>query len=262
MWRTRCSSDKCVRSHRAHPPALKSILDALHLFQGALDERVRKWSIVKAWRKLFAVRIGPLQELDELLALGVVLLVSVHEQPRRAGYRVGLLAGGIHHGEPEVVGNRGGREGLGDRLDGRGHVVARGVPQAGVAQVVLLRVGQLGVAYRAGHLLHLARDALVALAAYADRPAHGGSLPDLFLPGGAHLAQIVREYVGGAAPVRAVDNDDVQVGQFGVRVLAGDGRVIPLRYLGKEDLGYGLAVELDHRFAGEVVGDHVGAGDR
>src|ERR1019366_3156266 len=68
--------------------------------------------------------------------------------------------------------------------------------------------------------------------------------------------------VGGAAPVRAVDNDDVQVGQFGVRVLAGDGRVIPLCYLGKEDLGYGLAVDLDRRSAGEVVGHHVGAGAR
>src|SRR5262249_4591000 len=113
---------------------------------------------------------------------------------------------------------------------------------------------ELDVAERARLLLHLARDALVPLAAESDRPVHGRAAADLLVPLGADLREIVHPNVRRAASVRPVNHDDRLTRQRHAGVERGDLRVVPLGDLAQEDVREHLARELELRRIRQIVG--------
>ena len=85
-----------------------------------------------------------------------------------------------------------------------------------------------------------------------DRPGLGG----LVRPGlGSGRVQVVGEVLGGAGLIRAVHHGDVRVRQIGIRVLLGDGRIVPGGDLAGEDARDGLGVEVQGVDALEVEAD-------
>src|ERR1700683_3844567 len=67
-----------VRGSSPRPPSFAvSILDLLHPLDGALADLVGQRGVIEAGSELFAVRIRPLQELHELFALVMVLLLRI-----------------------------------------------------------------------------------------------------------------------------------------------------------------------------------------
>src|SRR5205807_9264622 len=204
---------------------------------------------------LLPVRRRPVEEIHDGLALRLVGLLLVDEEPREAGDRVGLLAGCVRQRHAEVRRHvAGGARGRRRRaLDGGHDELARLVPDRPDGELVLDRVRQLHVAERARRALDLAGDALVAFAAQTDRPLDRRPAPDLLLPLVAHLGEIVREDIGRAAPVRPVHDDDrvPRQGHPGVGGL--DSRRIPLLDLPEEDVGQDVRREAQRRVARQVV---------
>src|SRR5690606_11145791 len=106
-----------------------------------------------------------------------------------------------------------------------------------------------------GDGLHHARGALGALAAELGRPAldraHGPV-------GGRRCGEILGEVAGRARLVGGVHGGDVQIRQRRVRVLAGDGGIVPLGDRAVEDLRDGGRVEVQGVYAVEVEDDRDG----
>src|SRR5205823_4224847 len=101
------------------------------------------------------------------------------------------------------------------------------VLDVGEREAVLQRVGLLDVADRALGLLYRGGDAVVALGAGAGRPLDVLVDARAAVPRGRVVGEELREALGRARRVRAVDDRDLRVGQLEARVLAGDLRVVP-----------------------------------
>ena len=129
---------------------------------------------------LRAVRVAPVEEREHRLGAGGVRLLLLHQDERRAGdgprVRARLVDEDQVHARqaalPVGVGGRGG-EGVEARRDERAVLVL----ELGGRHAGLLGVGVLDVADGAVELLHARGDALVALAADADRPRISLSAP-------------------------------------------------------------------------------------
>ena len=193
--------------------------------------------VVEILGHVFALGFRPFQELDQLLALGRILLLLIDEQPGGARDRVRVLARRIRHRETKVgrdVGSREcGRDGFQRRLD----EITRRIFQIGIRHLVLQGVDQLDVADRIGSLFDLSGDAFVAFATEAGRPAHRGVVADLRFPFRADLAQVIGEDVGRAAAVGAMHHDDVCIGQVHAGIHRRDLRVVPFRDLAQVNVG-------------------------
>src|SRR3954451_877222 len=201
--------------------------------------------------------------------LGLVLLypglahVLPDEQERDGADRVRLVAVGVDRAEAQVSGRRDAGRGRRRRLQRRLDVVAGLVLDRRGRELVLQRVGLLDIADRALRLLHAAGDAVVALRAGAGRPLDRLVGARAALPRGRVVRQERREVRGRARLVRPVADGDRVARQLHAGVLAGDLGVVPLLDLAEEDVGDGLAVELEALVdAVDVVGDGDRAEDR
>src|SRR5207245_9365697 len=95
---------------------------------------------------------------------------------------------------------------------GRVNPVSRAVAYRAELYLVGRRIGQLDVPDRARCLAHGGRNAFAAPAAETDGPVHRRALPNLLLPLGAHLGQVVGERERRARAFGAMDDDDVRRG--------------------------------------------------
>src|SRR5205823_4850968 len=113
---------------------------------------------------------------------------------------------------------------------------------------------------RALLLLDRPGHAVVALRAGTGRPLHGLVRADLRLPLRAVRRQERGEALGRSGLVRSVDDRDRLRRELHARVKACDLRRVPRLHLPEEDVGDGLAVELEPGLdAREVVRDRDGA---
>ena len=99
------------------------------------------------------------------------------------------------------------RRGL-ECFHGRGDEGAGLVLKLHGGQVVLAGVGVFVIADAAARVVDRGGDAVVALGAGADRPAHAGVRTDLALPARADRREVGREHKGRARPVRAIHRRD------------------------------------------------------
>src|ERR687886_401229 len=231
----------------------------------ALDLIVQR-CVLQLRRDLLARAEGVVEPV--LHELGLVLLhpglahVLPDEQERDGADRVRVRALRVDRAEAQVVRRARVRAGGGGRLERRLDVLAVGVLDRGGGELVLQGVGLLDVADRALGLLHAAGDAVIALRAGAGRPLDLLVDARAALPGRRVVGEELREVLRRARRVRAVAHRDVVARQLHAGVLARDLRVVPLLDLAEEDVGRGLAVELEALLdAVEVVGDRHGAED-
>src|SRR5690606_23049537 len=110
----------------------------------------------------------------------------------------------------------------GDRSNLRSDVLSRLVLDGCVREVVLSRVSELDVANRPRGTLDLSSDALVAFGAETRRPFHGFADSDRLFPIAAHADEVVGEDCSCPAPIRAVDDGDVLVGEADPLVAGGN----------------------------------------
>ena len=130
------------------------------------------------------------------------------------------------------------------------------VLELGVRQLVFLGECPLDVANCALDALDVGGDALIALAADADRPFHGGAGTDLAFEVRTDLRQVIGEQEGCAGAVGAVHDGDFRIRQIDARIEGGNFRRIPLGDLAEVDVGgdrpgqlhlaRGDAVDVDH----------------
>src|SRR3954451_24894651 len=238
-------------------------LQAVDLGLGLLLDRPGERRVLQLLRRVLALAqrvVQPRLDLRRRVLRDAGLAhVLVDEQERAGGDRVGLGAWRVDRAEPQVAGDldplAGGRGGL----ERRGDVVAGLVLDVRGREVVRERVRLLDVADAAVVLLDAGRDAVVALGARAGRPLDGLVDAGAALPLGRVVRQEGREELRGARLIRAVAHRDRLVGQPRARVGRGDGRVVPLLDVAEEDVGDGLAVELEILVdALDVVGDRDG----
>src|SRR4029079_7389990 len=114
-------------------------------------------------------------------------------------------------------------------------------------------VGIFDIADRVGDLLHIASDALVALAADTDRPVDRVAFARPGLPRGADLPQIVGEIEAGARAVGTMDHRDIRIGKLNASVDRANRRVVPLLDLAGINIGKQRAGKL--QLAGHNSGD-------
>src|SRR5580700_10004571 len=79
-----------------------SIFDLIDPSEHPLNHAVRKRGVVELGSDFLPFRISPLEELNQLLALVVVLLLRVDEQPGRGRYRISVRTRRIRHRKTEV----------------------------------------------------------------------------------------------------------------------------------------------------------------
>src|SRR5437763_4898018 len=103
--------------------------------------------------------------------------------------------------------------------------------------MVLHDVGIFDIADGVWDLLHIASDALIALAADAGGPVHRLALARTALPCRADLAQIMREVEGRARAIRAMDYGNIRRWKRYSRIDARDRRIAPLRHTTGKDIG-------------------------
>src|SRR3954453_4610628 len=224
-------------------------LEAVHLLlRGALD-RARERRVLQLLRRVLAVRQRVVE--PRLHARGLVLRdaglahVLVDEQERARGDRVGLVAGRVDGAEAQVGRHLEAVAGRRGRLERRGDEVAGLVLEVGGVELVGQRVRLLDVADRAVVLLHAGRDAVVALGAGARRPLDRLVRPGAALPLRRVVVQERREQLGRPRLVRAVADGDRLARELHAGVRLGDRGVVPVLDLPEEDVGDGLAVELE-----------------
>src|SRR5438270_5833946 len=82
-------------------------LDLVYSLQHAITQRVRQRSIGQLFRHRLASGQCPFQKLDQLLALGRILLLFINQQPCRTGDWIRILARGVRDGKAKVVWNLG-----------------------------------------------------------------------------------------------------------------------------------------------------------
>src|SRR5262249_33237645 len=107
---TRPAWPSLLRGRQQRLPGERDLLDArLEL----LHHRRRQRRIEKRSRIFLTVVDRPPQELDQRLALGLVLLISVHEKPSEARDRISLIPWCVRQGDTEIIrhvaGGSGGR---------------------------------------------------------------------------------------------------------------------------------------------------------
>src|SRR6185312_1968873 len=217
-----------------------------------------------ALRHLPAMLEGPQKELGDRV---VDLPRGIRPQylPGAARDRPALGPGLIGENHKEILGLReiDVRRSRLKALQTGTHHLARPIDEACVGHVNLKNVGILEVADRAADALHVYGDAFVAFAPEPRRPGNGGVGPDLGLPFGRDLGEVVRECEGRARAVGAVNHTDAHVREIEARVESPDGRIVPLLHFAQEDIGDERTAqnELPRRNAREVV-DDVFARDR
>src|SRR3954454_9857837 len=236
---------------------------AIDLLLGGGVDRLRERRVLELLRHALAIAERVVEEaLDQLrLLLGQAGFahVLVDEQERARGDRVRLIAGRVDRAEAQVLRHRQAVAGRRGRLQRRRDEVAGLVLQVREREAVREGVRLLDVADRAVVLLDAGGDAVVALGAGARRPldrlVDAPAVLQLWGVGGEERG----EQLGRARLVRAVADRDVGARELRARVPLGDRRVVPLRDLAEEDVGDGLAVELEALL--DAV-DVVGHGDR
>src|SRR5499427_10330776 len=200
----------------------------------------------------------PPQELHEELALGLIGLILVHEEPREARDGIAAIAGGIGQGHTEigrhVVGGTGG--GRRRRLDRGLNELARGVPYGGGGQLVRDGVGQLDIAKRPRRVLHLPGHAFVTLAPKPHGPLDGCPPANLLLPLLAQLGEVIHPDVRGAAAIGPMHDHDGGLRETDAGVDGLDAVIVPARDLAQEDVGEKLAREVQLGASWQVVGRH------
>src|SRR6185437_5031299 len=101
------------------------------------------------------------------------------------------------------------------------------------------------IADRVRNLLDVARNALIALATNADRPAHRLAFTGTAFPRRADLAQIMGEVEARARAIGAVDHRDGGRGQLQPGVEPGQDRIVPALHLPGIDVGEHRPRELE-----------------
>src|SRR3954469_10332688 len=236
---------------------------AIDLLLGGGVDRLRERRVLELLRHALTIAERVVEEaLDQLrLLLGHAGLahVLVDEEERARGDRVGLIAGRVDRAEAQVVRHRQAVAGRRGRLQRRRDEVAGLVLQVREREAVRERVGLLDVADRAVVLLDAGGHPVVALGAGARRPLDRLVDARAVLPLGRVGGEERGEQLGRARLVGAVADGDLAAREVRVGVALGDRGVVPLRDLAEEDVGDGLAVELE---ALVDALDVVGHGDR
>src|SRR3954454_4285969 len=236
---------------------------AIDLLVGDGVDRLRERGVLQLLRHALAIAERVVQEaLDELRLLlrqAGLAHVLVDEEERARSDRVGLVAGRVDRAEAQVVRHLEAVAGCRGRLERRRDEVAGLVLQVREREAVRERVRLLDVADRAVVLLDAGCNAVVALGAGARRPLDRLVDARAVLPLGRVGGQERGEQLGRARLVRAVADRDVGARELRIGVRLGDRRVVPLRDLAEEDVGDGLAVELEALLDALDV---VGHGDR
>src|ERR1035438_2377362 len=178
-----------------------------------------------------------MQKRDNGLLLRRVVDLRWYQQPGERGDRVGLFAGSIGNGNPEVGGHGlGGRSRrLRDAVQVRPEVHPGGVPHETVRHFVLQRVDEFDIADRVGGLLDNAGHSLIALAPQARGPTYRSARAHLGLPLRADFGQVIGPYEGSAAAVGPMHYDDLGVRQFRAGIGLLQLRIVPLLDLAQID---------------------------
>src|SRR6516162_2501540 len=215
-------------------PVLLNLIDGLQLLG---HNFLGKLCIRQALRVILSVTQSPLNKALQCIALCGVGKLLRNQKPSEGGDRIRGFARRVGDGNAEVF-----RHVLG-RSSSRGaycpqaglHEYSVGVLYLSVRYFVRLGVDELDIRDGVRGVLDGAGNAFAPLAAETDRPIDRSAFAHLVLPLRADFREIVGPTIGGAASVRAVDNDDVLGGKLNAFVRLSNQRIVPLRYLAQEN---------------------------